>query len=36
MLITQCNAAQYYGGDDLSLARMSAAIADVFLAGREL
>ena len=36
MLITQCNAAQYYVGDDLSLARMSAAIADVFLAGAEL
>ena len=36
MLITQCNAAQYYVVDDLSLARTSAAIADVFLAGAEL
>ncbi len=35
MLITQCNAAQYYVGDDVSLARTSAAIADVFLAGAE-
>ena len=33
MLITQCNAAQYYVVDEDSLIRMSAAIADVFLVG---
>ena len=36
MLITQCNAAQYYVGDDVSLDRTSTAIADVFLTGAEL
>ena len=35
MLITQCNAAQYFVTDEVSLARTSASIADVFLAGAE-
>ena len=35
MLITQCNAAQYFVTDEASLARTSAAIADVFLTGAE-